>query len=89
MFMLRELELLRRLTPKQMPMLVLFILVDLRISWFCSGQRLALYYVRHPWGPDVVSFWKLFWDLYIIYIGINLRLGVILGCQAGIGLGPG
>ena len=32
--------------------------------WFCSEQRLALYYVRHPWGANVVPDWGNFRDIF-------------------------
>ena len=32
--------------------------------WFCSEQRLALYYVRHPCGANVVPDWGNFRDIF-------------------------
>jgi hypothetical protein len=41
--------------------------VDLRISWSCSEQRLALYYVRHVAGANVVLWGREF----LVFSGLN------------------
>ncbi|MCX6454817.1 MAG: hypothetical protein NT057_00935, partial [Actinobacteria bacterium] len=47
-------------TPSVVFFLRSAIWVDLRISWSCSEQRLALYYVRHLPGGNVVLWGREF-----------------------------